>query len=418
MNKIAYLANSFPEPAEAYVWEEICELRNRGQAVMPCSFWPPAQASLKTERPASETFYVFPLQARLALRGCWMCISRLNLTLDLLWRIIRGPEPIPRRLRTLLHTWLGAYLAAALCKEAVGHIHVHHGYFSSWSGMVAARFLGATFSMTLHGSDLLVRADYLDIKLKHCRFCITISEFNRDYIRQRYPGINPGKILLHRLGVDLDFWRPSPNPVMGSALSILCVGRMHAVKNHEFLIRACHALKAAGVPFRCSIAGDGEERGRLQDLIQNLCLENEVGLRGHVPRELLPELYRQADVVVLTSHSEGVPQTLMEAMAMERVVLAPEITGVPELIADKHTGFLYQPDSMPDFLAKLALIAAADPSLNRIRHEARRHVESNFNRAQTLGLWANDFLRRVEGVADKKEVAHANPVLQQVQLPL
>lgn len=200
MKRVAYLANSFPEPAEAYVWDEICQLRKRGRMVIPSSFRRPAQGSRKAERPASDTFYVFPLQAQLALRACWMCISRLNLILDLLWRIIRGRETVPRRLRTLLHTWLGAYLATALRQKQIGHIHVHHGYFSSWAGMVAARFLGSGFSMTLHGSDLLVRADYLDIKLKNCRFCITVSEFNRNHIRQRYPAIDLGKVLVHRLG--------------------------------------------------------------------------------------------------------------------------------------------------------------------------------------------------------------------------
>jgi hypothetical protein len=85
---------------------------------------------------------------------------------------------------------------------------------------------------------------------------------------------------------------------------------------------------------------------------------------------------------------------------------------------NNQTGFLYMPNSMPDFLAKLTLIAAAEPSLNRIRHEARRHINSRFNQAQNLELWAEDFLRRVDGIADKKEVAYANPVLQQVQLPL
>jgi colanic acid/amylovoran biosynthesis glycosyltransferase len=418
MNKIAYLTNSFPEPAEAYVWDEICQLRRRGRTVIPCSFRQPAQGSRKAERPASETFYVFPLQAPLALRACWMCISRLNLILDLLWRIIRGRETVPRRLRTLLHTWLGAYLATALRQKQIGHIHVHHGYFSSWAGMVAARFLGSGFSMTLHGSDLLVRADYLDVKLNNCRFCITVSEFNRNHIHQRYPVIDLGKVLVHRLGVDLDFWRPLPNPISRPALLILSVGRLHPIKNHEFLIRACHALKAAGVHFHCTIAGDGDQRESLQGLIRKLRLENEVELRGHVARHRLPELYTQADVVVLTSHSEGIPQSLMEAMAMERIVLAPEITGVPELIANKQSGFLYRPDSMPDFLAKLTLIAAADPSLDRIRHEARRHINSRFNRTQNLERWAKDFLRRVEFEADEKEVAYANPVLQQVQLPL
>ena len=418
MNKIVYLANSFPEAVEPYVWEEIRELRNRGRAVLACSFRQPRHVPEHVAGLAAETFYVFPLRARFAMYTCWMCISRHKLILDLLWRAIRGPEPIQQRVRTLAHTWLGAYLAVALRKEKIGHFHVHHGYFSSWAGMVAARFLDAGFSMTLHGSDLLVRADYLDIKLKSCRFCPSISEFNRNYIRQRFPAIDPGKILVHRLGVDLDFWRPLANPVPRTVFFILSVGRLHPIKNHEFLIHACYELKNAGAHFRCTIVGDGDERESLRDVIRNLRLENEVELRGHVSPQELPQLYSQADVVVLTSHSEGIPQALMEAMAMERIVLAPDITGLPELIMNNQTGFLYLPNSMADFLGKLTLIAAAEPSFNRIGHEARRHISARFNRTRNLKRWADDFLRRVEGGADKKEVGYANPVLQQVQLPV
>ncbi|HEY2116008.1 MAG TPA: hypothetical protein VGJ51_13010, partial [Candidatus Angelobacter sp.] len=97
--------------------------------------------------------------------------------------LLRGKEPPTRRLKALLHTWLGAYYAVLLQKRGVEHIHVHHGYFGSWIAMVAARLLGIAYSLTLHGSDLLVNGSYLDAKLKNCRFCATISEFNRDYIR-------------------------------------------------------------------------------------------------------------------------------------------------------------------------------------------------------------------------------------------
>jgi colanic acid/amylovoran biosynthesis glycosyltransferase len=320
-------------------------------------------------------------------------------------------------LRTLVHTWLGAYLAVTLRKDQITHIHIHHGYFSSWAGMVAARFLGARFSMTLHGSDLLVRADYLDCKLKHCRFCVTVSEFNRGYIRDRYPELDCGKILVHRLGVDLDFWRPPHEVKCGSPLSILTVGRLHPIKDHEFLISACHELKALNVPFRCMIAGEGEDRGRLQNLIRELDLENEIELCGYVPRERLPFHYSRADVVVLTSHSEGIPQTLMEAMAMERAVLAPEITGIPELICDQQTGFLYRQNSMPDFLEKLIHIASRKRSLGAVRCQARRLVHLKFNRQRNLNAWADDFIERVNSHS-KKESSHENPVLQQVQLPV
>src|SRR6478672_6848454 len=72
-------------------------------------------------------------------------------------------------------------------------IHVHHGYFGSSIGMTAARLLNIGFSMTLHGSDLLRNASYLDLKLAQCDFCVTISEYNRNYILQRFPNVDAQK---------------------------------------------------------------------------------------------------------------------------------------------------------------------------------------------------------------------------------
>jgi colanic acid/amylovoran biosynthesis glycosyltransferase len=418
MNRIAYLANSFPEAVEPYVWEEIRELRSRGKAVVACSFRLPRQVAAQAAGIASETTYLFPLNPRFALHASWIFFSRFFLIVDFLWRAVSGPESIQRRARTIAHTWLGAYLAAALRKKQIAHIHIHHGYFSSWAGMVAARILGATFSLTLHGSDLLVRADYLDCKLKHCRFCITVSEFNRRYIREKYPEPDPRKILVHSLGVDLDFWTSAQNQAPNSSFSIVSVGRLHPVKNHEFLIRACYELKNAGLMFRCTIAGEGKERQRLQNLVSKMCLQNEVEFCGHIGRDRLRNLYSQADAVVLTSHSEGIPQILMEAMAMERVVLAPAITGIPELISDSQTGFLYQQNSLTDFVDKLVSIAAAKPSLENLGRQARQRIQLYFNRHRNLDAWAEDFIRHLDRTSQEQESSHANSVLQQVQLPV
>ena len=418
---IAYLSNRFPEPLESYVWEEILELRKPGCRVLPCSVQRPAILSLLQANPAMEALYVFPLRWWTCLQASWLCIWRFGLIADLVWRAVRGPEPISRRCRTLVHTWLGAYLAKLLHKERIRHLHIHHGYFAAWVGMVTARLLDATFSMTLHGSDLLVRSDYLDSKLNNCRFCITVSEFNRQYIAEHFPEIDPRKIFVQRLGVDLVRWRPQTRSHGTSPFSILSVGRLHPAKNHGFLLLACKALKVRGVPFRCVIAGDGEERGKFEQLIKELDLGQEVKLRGYVLRERLPELYAVADVVVLTSLSEGIPVALMEAMAMERVVLAPEITGIPELVTHGKTGFLYEPNSMEDFLAKLQLIGAAGPSLDAVRRAARRQVDLYFNSRVNLAGLAECFLKHAGGFDQSareltRKETHENPVLQQVQL--
>jgi colanic acid/amylovoran biosynthesis glycosyltransferase len=415
---VAYLANSFPEAVEPYVWDEIGELRKYGQRVLPCSIKRPN--SLGSPEAAMETQYVFPLRPRLLFETLLACVIHFFGIREFLVRAVRGPEPFARRLRAIAHTYLGVYLAILLRERNVKHIHVHHGYFSSWIGMVAAQVLGAGFSMTLHGSDLLVRGDYLDIKLNRCKFCITISDFNRRHILRSFPHISSAKVVVQRLGINIAQWcahgpsLPHPQPI------ILSVGRLHEIKNYEFLILACRALKSGGQPFRCLIAGDGPARPSLEALIEALDLKQEINLLGHVSRENLPPLYAQSDLVVLTSRSEGIPVTLIEAMAMEKLVFAPRITGIPELIDDGKSGFLYQPNSLEDFLHKLQFILHVGPSLNGIRKAARRQVETDFSQKANLQAFAHTFMERTGPVRNPVLVSlrgeHEDPVLQQVQL--
>jgi len=416
--RIAYLCNSFPEASEAYVSDEIRELRRNSAEVLPCSARRPHDMPKAQAGVALPTVYLSPLQIEFCLHATWLCVRRFSIIGDLVVRALRGPEPLGRRIRTLAHTWLGAYLAVRLRHFNPHQIHVHHGYFAAWVSMVAARFLHSGFSLTLHGSDLLVRADYLDVKLKECEFCFTISEFNRQYILDRYPDIDAGKVIVQHLGVDPSFWAPAQIETEDE-FSVLTVGRLHLVKNHSFLLLACRALKSAGVKLRCAIAGEGEERPRLEQLIRQMDLGTEVRLLGQVSREKLPELYARADAVVLTSLSEGLPLTLMEAMAMERVVLAPKITGMRELVLRGKTGFLYQPGSMEDFLTQLQLVLHAGRLLTKMRRAARQHVEREFNASQNLAKFARTFLDRVRVNTKRGAITvalgtHEDPVLQQI----
>jgi len=300
----------------------------------------------------------------------------------------------------------------------VEHIHAHHGYFASWIAMTAARLLGITFSLTLHGSDLLLQPSYLDTKLEHCKFCLTVSEFNRSHILQRYPTIDPDKILIRRMGAAPTQKEFAVAPRTGTRVVILSVGRLHAVKDHAFLIRACRRLKRAGTGFICLIAGEGPERVRLERLICDLELQNEVQLLGHVPRSRLDAFYAACDLVVLTSRSEGIPLALMEAMSYGRVVLAPDITGIPELVKDGETGFLYRPGSLADFVAKIQVIANLQTSSSGpLRRAARRHVLEHFNRDKNLARFGETFLALIDSTAESRpRENHENSVLQQVQL--
>jgi glycosyltransferase involved in cell wall biosynthesis len=186
-------------------------------------------------------------------------------------------------------------------------------------------------------------------------------------------------------------------------LTLVAVGRLHAVKDHAFLVRACARLRDRGFDFECSIAGEGPERRRLESLIREKRLEDCVTLLGHVARLQMDSLYRRADVVVLTSRSEGLPLVLMEAMMRGGIVLAPAITGIPEIVIPGKTGFLYAPGELQDFVAKILFVQKLMRGEDRqgvsrldwMRHAARTQIFHNFRRQKNLIQFGTQFLRRI-----------------------
>lgn len=415
MPTIAYLANHFPSPVEPYVVDEILELRKRGVDVIPCSAWPAKPGSTPQYRLlARDTLNLIALRWRLVSCALWTCLWKLPSLSEFLGRILfRGNESLGRRLKALVHTALGVYYAILLKGHEVQHIHVHHGYFSAWIAMVAAHVLKIGYSMTLHGSDILVHNAYLDIKLKKCSTCFTISEYNRRYLLARFPSLDREKLIVQRLGVDTSKQENGALPILrsGPCLAILAVGRLHQVKNHGFLVDACAQLKQRGMNFVCMIAGDGPERRRLQQQIARLGLESEVKLLGHLEHADLDALYPLIDLVVLTSRSEGVPLVLMEAMACRRVVLAPAITGIPELVQPGKTGFLYEEGSLDDFLAQVEKIRLTLSHLTALQDAARAHVVLNFDRSKNLESFVSLLLSQI---SQESQEYHAHPVLQQI----
>jgi len=102
----------------------------------------------------------------------------------------------------------------------------------------------------------------------------------------------------------------------------------------------------------------------------------------------------------------------MEAMSHAKLVLAPAITGIPELVEHERTGFLYEPGSLPSFVVAINWICANQASLAVIRRAAAAKVTDSFNRQRNLRAFAEQFLARIPQSGGE----HARPLLQQVRL--
>lgn len=156
--------------------------------------------------------------------------------------------------------------------------------------------------------------------------------------------------LLARLGVPPD------------ALVIGSIANLRAVKNHELAIAVLASLPTLPQPVHLVVIGEGPARTRLEALAQQLAVAARVHLVGSFDEAW--RYHRAFDVSLLCSTSEGFPNTLVEAMAARRPIIATSVGGVPDAVIDGVTGFLVPPSDELAFRERL-LQLLADPVLRK-----------------------------------------------------
>ena len=159
------------------------------------------------------------------------------------------------------------------------------------------------------------------------------------------------------------------------ACVIFSVGELNGNKNHRVIIEAMAKLELANVHYM--IAGRGAGGEQLQALARSYGMEERVHLLGY--RSDVPELMAVADLFAFPSYREGLPVSLMEAMAMGRAAVCSRIRGNVDLLEDKKGGFLLAPDDASGFASAIEAILR-DGELRRRMGEHNKLVMKNFDR--------------------------------------
>lgn len=166
---------------------------------------------------------------------------------------------------------------------------------------------------------------------------------------------------------------------------ILAVGRFNQQKDYPNLLNAIQLLKTqTSQKFKVLIAGDGEERNKLESMIRELDLEKDIVLLGR--RDDIPELMVKANVFVLPSAYEGFGLVVAEAMACQTYVVATDCGGVKEVMGD--TGILVQPKNSLDLAqALMRAINLSDVEVIHNNMRALKHVSKNFDLKNIVTKW-------------------------------
>ncbi len=165
-------------------------------------------------------------------------------------------------------------------------------------------------------------------------------------------------------------------PAAGEGPRVLCVASLTEKKDHALLIEAWAAVVSRLPDARLGLAGDGPLRGRIEETLRARDLGGSVSLLGH--RDDLPHLYAQADLVVLASREEGMPNALLEAMAHAIPVVATDVGGTGEVIEEGVTGHLVAPRA-PDLAAAMIRVLEDPPLARRMGEAGRRRVQDRFS---------------------------------------
>ena len=179
----------------------------------------------------------------------------------------------------------------------------------------------------------------------------------------------------------------NPNYKKNQTLKLLSVGRPHWVKGYEYALQACAILKAKNINFEYTIVG-GEGNEELQFLVDDLGLKANVQFTGRVSQKQVYEIMQQSDLLLLPSIIEGLPNIIVEAMAIGLPVISTKCGGVEELIVDNENGWLV-PIRNPEAIAKsiVSFLLLSEEMVEDIRNAARKKVKLQHNESQmTLGM--------------------------------
>jgi glycosyltransferase involved in cell wall biosynthesis len=230
------------------------------------------------------------------------------------------------------------------------------------------------------------------------RFCYSLCdevfavsrELREHYAKQvRFA---PSKINVIPNGVDLDRFRPDPATrarlragIGASEQEIILgtVGRLDPVKDHATLLAAAEQVIGAGMPVRVVIVGDGPNKEQLQAAIdKSSSLQGRITLAGESSK---PEDWLNSfDVFVLPSLSEGMSNTVLEAMATELPCVVTAVGANPDLVESDKTGFLVEPRDFRSLAARMLQLAADRDLCSAFGRSARQRVERDFSLQRML----------------------------------
>jgi glycosyltransferase involved in cell wall biosynthesis len=284
-----------------------------------------------------------------------------------------------------------------LCRKHKVAIWHGHDYKSNLVGLILRRFWPMRLLTTVHG--WVHHTNRTSVYYAIDRFCLprydcvlAVSEDLRQ--RSLECGVLPDRCHLIENAIDTDEFRRQRDPFEArnelglprDTFLIGGVGRLSPEKGFDVLLRSMAMLRQQGINAALLLVGEGEERQVLEELAVSLGIREHLHLAGF-QGDTRP-FYEAMDVFALSSFREGLPNVVLEAMAMETPVVATRIAGVPRVIDDGNSGLLIEPNSVEQLADAIRHLNREENLRRQLAAGGRRTIEERYSFARRMATIA------------------------------
>ena len=319
-----------------------------------------------------------------------------------------------RKQATFKHLFQAGYLAEKfLSREpSICHLHGHFAHSPTSVTMFSSLLSGLTFSFTAHAKDIYTsHPDQLREKLEQAEFVATCTRQNKAYLDE-LNGKNGARIHCIYHGIDLHLFNSVDTRTETSApYKLLTVARIIEKKGLPTVYRALQRIAEKGIDFEHTLIGDGDDRDAVLGLIRELGLDSRCQWLGTKPHEEVLEHFTESDLFILGSKiaadgdRDGIPNVLVEALAMGVPAVATNVSSIPEIVINGTTGLTVEQEDSESLAKAIIELLTDRPLRQKVIVSGRDFVADHFDNSRLIVEMARLFI-------------NANPTLgQRVNLP-
>lgn len=390
-SRMVYILEKFPSPTEYFVLNEIIELEKRGVELVVLVIRRQKQyldiPELKKIKSSiiylPKILLIFPLLSFLLSPIC--SHKSINTT------YINQKSGFLKNIRDL---GISLFFAYKLKTLQINHIHAHFAFIAVDIAVILSNILKVKYSFTAHAQDIYTIEHRIEQLISNAAFTITCTKYNADFLNKITEYKFKEKIHTVYHGIELLKWKPKEieQKSTNSTIRILTVARLVEKKGLIYLLKAIKMLVNQGDKVSCSIIGEGPLLEDLSNFIHKNQLKDYVKILDFIPQQEVVEHFVASDMFVLpciiakNGDRDGLPNVIMEAMAIGIPVISTPISAIPEILvgsagscSNGETG-LTVPVKDAKRLAETILHLKKDTELyNEVVKNARKRVFEEFD---------------------------------------